>query len=343
MSRHVLHVADCWDAGVRTAVESYVHASTSVGYVHSLLAATRFDAPFSSTASLNRMVRVHRSGWGFVLQAAPKLRQLSAHVDVVHAHSSFAGYLVAASRLGAPVRTVWTPHTLPHLRTDIGPVSKTGFRVAARMIAGRFDCLAAASAHERDALRGIVDDDRPVHLLRSGITVDTPACEGAISGQRVVSVGRLTASKGVERFAAVARQLGGLLEFEWIGDGSQQLRDELEASGVNVTGWLTREEVLRRVVGSFAFIATSSWETGINMAALEAMSLGRPVRMLKIPQVVADGGDDFVSETEAGLAGWLLDLSQSADYWHAQARQSRDFLKGRSTLGDAETWAKVYG
>ena len=62
------------------------------------------------------------------------------------------------------------------------------------------------------------------------------------------------------------------VHFVWIGEGEQ--RALLDAPNIEITGWVSREQALRRAMEGNVFLLTSRWE-GLPMSLLESMYLGK--------------------------------------------------------------------
>ena len=82
------------------------------------------------------------------------------------------------------------------------------------------------------------------------------------------------------------------VHFLWIGDG--ELRRELTAPNIEITGWAQRNEALQYSVNADAFLLTSLWE-GLPMSLLEAMFMEKPC-------VVSDviGNHDVIHNNDNG-------------------------------------------
>ena len=86
---------------------------------------------------------------------------------------------------------------------------------------------------------------------------------------KVCTVGRIGYQKNPDMFNKVAECFPDV-HFTWIGDG--ELRDKLTSSNIEITGWKTRNEVLRILNEQDVFILCSLWE-GLPISLLEAMYL----------------------------------------------------------------------
>ncbi|MBI2362254.1 MAG: glycosyltransferase, partial [Elusimicrobia bacterium] len=126
-----------------------------------------------------------------------------------------------------------------------------------------------------------------------------PGAPVAHEGLVVTAVGRATYARRPEAFARLAAGLAGRARFLWVGDG--ELREAL--TGVEVTGWLSPEEVSTRLLRSDVFVHFSRWE-GLPNAVLEAMAHGLPVVASAVPgnkDLVSDGATGFLAGDERVL------------------------------------------
>lgn len=106
-------------------------------------------------------------------------------------------------------------------------------------------------------VQGLDPDARP----------DGPPC--------VLFVGRLTEAKGA-RDAVRAWRLSGV-DLPLVVAGTGPLRAELEASGVEVLGWLDRERLSATYRRARAVLLPSRWQEPFGIAGLEALTMGVPV------------------------------------------------------------------
>lgn len=83
----------------------------------------------------------------------------------------------------------------------------------------------------------------------------------------VFTIGRICYQKNPTLFNQIALAMPNV-RFLWIGDGD--LRNELTASNITITGWKERKEALKYSVSGDVFVLTSLWE-GLPISLLEAM------------------------------------------------------------------------
>lgn len=89
------------------------------------------------------------------------------------------------------------------------------------------------------------------------------------------------------------------LKFRWIGDG--ELRNQLTAKNIEITGWLSRREALQAIQESKVFMLGSRWE-GLPLALLEAMYLEK---VCVVSDVV--GNHDVIENKKNGFICTTVD------------------------------------
>ncbi|AOJ01062.1 glycosyl transferase [Burkholderia mayonis] len=202
--------------------------------------------------------------------------------DVVHLHSSFAGFLGRIASLFALRQAAffYSPHCISFMRRDISALKRLAF-VALERIACVKRCLyIACSDSERDAVRAhlrqpVVVVENAVGAMPSPANADSADTREPV--MRVATVGGIRPQKNPRLFAEIARRLqGSSMRFIWIGDGDAALKTELRYAGVEVAGWLGRAEVVAGLRRVDVYLSTSSWE-GMPVSVIEAMLLGLPV------------------------------------------------------------------
>lgn len=173
-----------------------------------------------------------------------------------------------------------------------------------------------------------------IHYTPLGIEIDefTPPAQRASSAPRILFVGRLDASKGLDlliagfaRFRtrypdATLTIVGGSHDFNPV---EAEVRNAIAQHGVSdsvvMTGLLPREAILPYYHQADVFVMTSLWE-GLPTALLEALACG-------VPAVVTNVGGmpTVVQDDENGYVLRARDAEQLADLL-ARCYQNRDRL-----------------
>ena len=238
---------------------------------------------------------------------------LRGRYDIVHTHSSKAGFLGRfAARLARVPAVVHTPHGFYFLNQPAG--RRRAFYLNLERLAGMItDCMIALSSTElAEAVDNRIIDPQKLVLIENGIQVPVTIAPAAISHTRerlapgashiVGTVARFTPQKGpfdfVRMVDALVRIVPGVQAL-WCGDG--EMRSQVEAlarelgldSRLHFLGY--RSDVLDVMAAMDVFVLTSHWE-GLPYTVLDAMALEKPV-----VATAAVGTRDIVQDGVTGL------------------------------------------
>lgn len=283
--KRILHVVEAFGGGVAAAVRDYVRALPECD--HHLICRLRPEADTLEPEWVDEFASIHRIDSGHV-GATKLVRSLIATLepDVVHAHSSYAGVWARAALLGnKAVRCVYTPHAWAFDREDKSVSQRRMYRAIERALSHRTDVLAGCSRAENQEARKWSPDLKAVYVPNVAPEAQRQVQQAAITDwgdaktPLVVGSGRLTMQKDPEWFAQVIsglRAAGHPVRALWIGGGDDQIQAQLEAQGIEVTGWMDPSTVLERLGQADLYVHTARWE-GFPITVLEAARLGRPM------------------------------------------------------------------
>ncbi|NTZ05937.1 glycosyltransferase [Burkholderia metallica] len=318
----IVHVVESSATGTLSMVCLIANRFAREGHDVHVVYSVRPDTPpglaamFDARVSL-RHVQMKGAGlWRTVMRLRATLNGIGP--DVVHMHSSFAGFFGRLSTLFALPKAVffYSPHCISFMRRDISRVKRLAFAGLERIACVRKCLYVACSESEGRAIRiwlrqpvvvvenAVGDTLSSAHPGDAARPADGPPC--------AVTVGGIRAQKNPELFARIAHGMRARgMRFVWIGDGDDAGKAQLAEAGVEVTGWLPHDEVARRLECADVYLSTSSWE-GMPVSVIEAMLAGRPV-------VVSDcaGNVDVVRHLQTGViyataadaAAWLQRLA----------------------------------
>ncbi|MFC7493225.1 MULTISPECIES: glycosyltransferase [unclassified Nocardioides] len=326
----VVHITESLGGGTASAISDYVDATPEVE--HHLVAASRegvtdeYRTRFHSTIDVDRSVTGVRTARAYVRTLGP---------DFVHLHSSWAalGYRLLPRVAGPAV--LYTPHCFAFERRDVNGPVRLSFFLVERLLRRRTDSLVACAPREQRLARKL--GYRSVHYVPNRAGFSAGEVRGAPSDRsiRIVGAGRLSAQKDPRLFAQVARKVAarvgsaGEVTVRWIGDGSPELRAELESAGVEVTGWLPRSEVVRELKEATVLLHTASWE-GFPVLLIEAHELGLPIVVRRIPafeglpdDVVGSDADELADVLQAVLADGDCRTDNQRAWRHVLADNNR--------------------
>ena len=322
----LLHVLEATTAGVRRYVTQLL-ARPPTGWQAEVACPPVRQAHYGDTAFVDDVKRLgvplhqlplRRSIGPGDARAARELLALlrRERFDLLHTHSSKAGFIGRLAGRAAGVPVVHTPNGLYFLE-QAG--LKRGFYLALEWLAGRAATrLIAVSEGERQVVirHRLARPDR-IRLIENG--VDPEAIRAQANGADAVALwqslgleragplvggaGRLVPQKDPLIFVRAARQVLQTFpgaQFVWCGDG--ELRTEAERLAhelgvpLRVTGHLENVwAVMRRLD---VFVLSSRYE-GLPFTLLEAMALGVPVVAMDVI-----GARDVLKGTQAG---WLVE------------------------------------
>ncbi|WP_075693148.1 glycosyltransferase [Corynebacterium sphenisci] len=319
----VLHITECYAGGVETMLRHYAALVPEAD--HLLLANSRRGAAVGDAAGTGLFAEVlplpedHR---GAIAEVTRQVRR--RRPDVIHAHSSFAG---AYARLGAGWlpgmrrRIAYTPHGLAVEDASRSRLSRVGYAAVETALSPLTGVFAGCSTRE-DELLGRLNPWIRRRPVRNAVpAANTAEVDWSPNAPATIGIAaRIAPQRRPEMFAAVAGELRRRrpeLRMIWIGDGDPAGRAVLVAAGVEVTGWLPRAEVLRRVAGLSVYLHCAS-QDGFPLAVLEAVGIGVPVVVPDIPSLheCPDGARyrDTGGATAAVLAA-LEDPAAAAAAW----------------------------
>ncbi|WP_407638579.1 glycosyltransferase [Burkholderia paludis] len=302
----IVHIVESSATGTLSMVCLIANRLAREGHDVHVVYSVRPDTPPGLAAMFDARVTLHhvQMQGASLLRNVFRLRAMLTALgpDVVHLHSSIAGFLGRLSTLFALPGTAffYSPHCISFMRRDISQLKRLAFVALERLACARKCLYVACSESEGRAIRAWLR--QPAVVIENAVgdgapraaSDDTPpAADGPVC---VTTVGGVRTQKDPALFARIAHGMRGRgMRFVWIGDGDDALKAQLADAGVEVTGWLPRDEVARRLERADVYLSTSSWE-GMPVSVIEAMLAGRPV-------VVSDcaGNVDVVRHLQTGV------------------------------------------
>lgn len=327
----ILHLTDAAAAGVLSAVTTLAAAQAKLpGTVVDFAYTPRHDSPDLATiqrmagpdVTVIRLCRQPRLAVPALTRAIFAALSLG-EADVVHVHSSRGGLIGRAvgAVTGHRDKVVYSPHGFAFQSIDRGRRAKDVYRVMERVGARLGPRLALCSASEQAIAVELAPSARTAVLPNA---VDVASLAGLPERIRrarrrplqVVHVGRITPQKRPDVFGAAARRwkqdAQTPLRFRWLGDGDRSLLSE----EVEVTGWLSREELVHELARADIMLFTTAAEA-MPMALLEAQAMGIPAigqATTGVVDVIEDGRTGYLVEDENGIDVALRELTRSEDH-----------------------------
>lgn len=331
----VLHVVECYEAGVGHAVSSYIENTPEMD--HHLL--------YSGSLDPDRL-RELRSSRPFGRRGVGRLAEVKAAVsdlapDIVHAHSSWAGVYTRIHALGVPI--VYQPHGFAFETKGFHPLKRRAYRAVEGVLATRAVALVALSDREEALMRGMSPKTRIQRVT------NVAACADSFGGtwrppevKRVAMVGRLGAQKAPGFYSEVAKKallMDPSIEFLWIGDGDPGMRGLLESRSVSVTGWLAPNEVATLLAGCSIYFHSADYE-GFPISVLDAAKVGLPIVVRSLPAFKGTGLTEVRDESEA--ASVLVRMANDTARLWSHSRASNALTSTMSPEAQAMSLERLY-
>lgn len=348
----ILHVVEAFGGGVFEMLRLLAGDSVARGHRVGLAYGVRSETPTDLESRLATGLDLIPTAWtcrsiSSNLRARRQLVRLIGRwqPDIVHLHSSFAG-LVGANVVPRDVPSIYTPHAYAFGMRDQSEIRRALYRVAEAYVSRRVHVIAAVSRDEARLARKALRAPR-VTVIENGITeLDRGVAERTHRRLPPLSVcmGRVSPQRQPAACARILATAQSASEVRWIGGGdpnSTGMR-ALEAAGVPVTGWNTREEAIRQLGEADVYLHWSAWD-GHPLSVLEAIARDVLVVGHDIPPLreILDRRQLCRTEDEAGslIISALRNDRLRADLLSLQRKRAPRFRAGRML----DQWDELYG
>ncbi len=347
----LLHVVEAFGGGtyevVRTLATGLAEAGHHVTVAHGRRPVT--PSAIDIRRAFPPSVSLVPLGWAdrrpaSQLRAARALRTLarSLRPDVVHLHSSFAGF-VGALALPRGIPSIFTPHGYSIAAPGL-PRAERAARIAAeRFVARRVSVVGAVSAPEAALARGKAHA-RHVVVVPNGIPELDPGREPPPRPRpvaRVVAMGRVEPARRPAETVAILRAVADVAEIQWIGGPGPDAADDPALGGIPSTGWLPRSAALHALADATVLVQWSAWE-GLPLSVLEAFARDVIVIGSDIPALVDILGSEQVRAEPAGAAELVREAITSPQTRSRLLAAQRDRRGAFGAATMVARWTAVY-
>ena len=273
--KKVLHVVEAFGGGVFSFLVDLLNAMAG-SYEVVLACSARPQTPKDYKNYFDRRIKIielkngERSigykDFNFYLEIRELINR--ENPDILHLHSSKAGFLGRFSVKNKNMKIFYNPHGFPFLMEGERGISKKLYKFIEEVSSRKCGYIIACSKGEYEEALKLSKNS---YLISNGI--DTKKLkkydEKIINREnlKVCTLGRVSYQKNPKEFNKIAEAFLNI-EFTWIGEG--ELQQELTSPNIRVTGWLEKDKALEIMNKSDIFILTSLWE-GLPIALLEAM------------------------------------------------------------------------
>lgn len=219
--------------------------------------------------------------------------------DIIHLHSSKAGALGRFAFNGKNASLFYTPHGYSFLMQNDNVIKRTLYWFI-EVICSKRNCttISCSKGEHQETLKitkNAIYVNNGINIKELQTLMDQV---GPIEKHpfTVFTIGRICYQKNPILFNQIAEMLPDI-HFLWIGDG--ELKKELTASNIEITGWIERRDVIKCALHSDIFILTSLWE-GLPISLLEAMYMKKLCIVSDVignRDVICNGENGFICTT----------------------------------------------
>ena len=273
------------------------------------------------------------------LKALKEVKEIAEEIkpDIIHLHSSKAGVIGRLAFSGNDVPLFYTPHGYSFLMQNYRPLKRSVFKFIETVMAKRNCMTISCSEGEHQETLKLTKN---ATYVSNGINTKQldelmKDVEKTNHPFTVFTSGRICYQKNPKLFNEIALAMPET-RFLWIGDG--ELRKELSAPNIEITGWVDRDRVIKESVNGDVFLLTSLWE-GLPMSLLESMYMGKLCVVNDVignRDVIDNGRNGFICRT---VDEFVNGINGNRDLG-VVARE--DVIKEYNTKVMAEKYSQIY-
>ncbi|WP_195467404.1 glycosyltransferase [Clostridium sp. D43t1_170807_H7] len=351
MKKKVLHIVEAFGGGVFTFLVDLVN-NTCDEYDIVLACSIRPQTPNDYRSYIDKRVKIIELESGIRdinlnkdIKSFIEIRKLikSEKPDILHLHSSKSGFLGRMACNDRNVKVLYNPHGFAFLKEDESNLKKKIYKILEYVAAKKCGSIIGVSKGEyKEALKL----SKKSYVINNGIDISKlPKLDEKIintNNLKVCTVGRISYQKNPELFNKIAEEFPNI-EFTWIGEG--EMKEKLSADNIEITGWMNKKEVLKKMNDSDIFILTSLWE-GLPIALLEGMYYKKICIVSNVignRDVIINGENGFVA---SNLEEFILIIKEikagNVDSVNISKKAYKDILERHNFENTSSCYKKIY-
>lgn len=280
MKKKVLHIVESFASGVFSFLVDLVNSTDCdyeivIAYGERKETQENFREYFNSNVKFIKVENFARSINPIKdLKAFFEIKKIikEENPDIIHLHSSKAGFIGRFAASGRKKKMLYNPHGFSFLMQDSSKIKRLIYWIIERVAALRKCTIIGCSKGEYEEALKLSKNSI---CINNGINLEKIKKDTEymlekkidLSNLKVCTLGRIGPQKNPKLLNEIAKKFPKL-QFTWVGDGD--LKDLLTSENIHITGWQDRPEVLDILSKNDIFILTSLWE-GLPISLLEAM------------------------------------------------------------------------
>ena len=305
--KKILHITECLGSGVLNYIKN-ISTWQAAEYDVYVAYATRPETPENFREQFNSKIHfIFVEGFTREIEPNNDLRAFfnikrivrRIRPDLIHLHSTKAGVIGRWAINCNKFKVLYSPHAYSFLMMNCSKTKRNMYKLIEK-ISDKKKCLTITDIDgELEASRQVT---KHAICIANGInpdemdTVITNAqkyrCKKKKNKPVITMLGKIVEQKNPYLFNELASEFKDI-NFVWIGSGP--LKNVLDSPNVTITGWLSREEAIARIMDSDIFLFPSAWES-LSIALMEVMYIGKPCIVSD-----ADGNKDVIRNGKNGI------------------------------------------
>ena len=281
MKKKILHIVEAFGGGIFSFLVDLINNTSDeyeivVAYAMREQTPDDFEKNFSSNVRFIRVQNFVRSiSIKKDVQAFGEIKEIikEEKPQIIHLHSSKAGFLGRMATIGNKAKVLYNPHGFSFLMQNCSKIKRCLYWLIEKIGTMKNATIIGCSQGEyEEALkisRNSININNGINVKEIDKIVGKIKEEINFENLTFCTSGRIGYQKNPKLFNEIALQFPNN-KFVWIGDG--ELKENLTAPNIEITGWMERSDVIKRVSENDVFLLTSLWE-GMPISLLEAMYL----------------------------------------------------------------------
>lgn len=240
--------------------------------------------------------------------------------DIIHLHSSKAGVIGRFLFDGNKIPVFYTPHGYSFLMADCNQIKRWIYKLIEKFSSLRNTITISCSVGEHMETLKLTNK---AEYVNNGINISN--LENLIQNIKLIehdftvfTLGRICYQKNPKLFNDIALSMPNI-KFIWIGDGD--LKNELTAQNIEITGWLDRNSALKKAINCDVFMLTSLWE-GLPISLLEAMYM----KKICIVSDVIGNHDVITNEVNGYVCNKSIDFVDAINCIISNSKKNNDLI-----------------